>query len=74
MTRLSPTKSIRLKCLECSAGSSREVDYCPVNPCPLWPWRFGQRPETARKRGKVVEPPEPTLDPSQEGDGDYEAT
>lgn len=35
-------KSIRLKCLDCSCGSSKEVELCPVTNCPLYPHRFGK--------------------------------
>lgn len=43
-------KAIRAKCLDCSGGSSKEVRLCPVTDCPLYPYRFGKRPETVRKR------------------------
>jgi hypothetical protein len=42
----SPGKSIRAYCLWCCDGSPHEVKLCPAEGCPLWPWRFGQRPET----------------------------
>jgi len=54
----SPLGAIRKKCLDCHAGSSRGVKYCPsdgVNSlrCALWPFRFGFRPgKGARKYGK----------------------
>lgn len=40
--RVSPLKAIRLKCLECCAGSSNEVRDCHMGDCPLWPYRFGR--------------------------------
>lgn len=40
--RVSPMKAIRLKCLECCAGSSNEVRGCHMDDCPLWPYRFGR--------------------------------
>jgi len=48
-------KAIREKCLECSGDSYKAVKYCPADglhstKCVLWPFRFGIRPETARKR------------------------
>ncbi len=49
-----PLQSIRAKCLECSAGSAKEVRVCSITDCPLYPYRFGKRPETARKLGKNV--------------------
>ena len=49
-----PLRSIRAKCLDCS-GSAKGVMWCPCDGvhstrCPLWPFRFGKRPETAKKR------------------------
>lgn len=42
--RISRGKAIRLKCLECSCGSSNEVKLCRVENCPLYPFRFGTDP------------------------------
>lgn len=42
--RISPLKAIRLKCLDCSCGSSNEVKLCPVTACPLYPFREGRDP------------------------------
>lgn len=39
-----PVKAIRAKCLECSCGSSNEVKLCPVQKCPIWPFRLGKNP------------------------------
>lgn len=50
----SPLKAIRLKCLDCSADSAKEVQLCPIEDCPLWPYRFGKRPGTAARLGKVT--------------------
>jgi len=46
---------IRRKCKDCCAGSNKEVELCHIKDCPLFPYRFGVRPETAKKRGKDVE-------------------
>ncbi len=48
------TKAIRLKCLDCSAGSITEVEKCQIKDCSLWTRRFGIRPQTALARGKDV--------------------
>ena len=56
--RMTPIKAIRLKCLDCCCGSSKEVELCTVPKCTLWPYRFGKRPATAQRRGKVTERPE----------------
>jgi len=50
----SPLKAARAKCLDCSGGSGQEVKFCPVENCPLWPFRFGQRPKTAQGKGLAV--------------------
>lgn len=42
--RITPLKAVRLKCLDCSNGSSNEVKLCPVEKCPLYPFRFGKNP------------------------------
>lgn len=44
-----PVKAIRLKCLDCSGGSSNEVDKCPVKQCPIWPFRYGRNPFRTRR-------------------------
>ena len=44
---LRPLKAIRAKCLDCSGESAFEVRRCPIQSCPLWPYRFGKRPTTA---------------------------
>ena len=57
--RLTKSEAIRLKCLDCSGDSPREVTLCVIRECPLWPFRFGygmntqqyrQRMTTAKKR------------------------
>lgn len=39
-----PVKVIRAYCLECSNGQPSEVKYCPVEKCPLFPFRMGKNP------------------------------
>ena len=39
-----PVKVIRNKCLDCCGGSSKEVELCPIEKCPLHKWRFGRNP------------------------------
>ena len=64
--RLTPIKAIRRKCLDCSNGSAHEVKLCPVDRCPLYPYRFGTNPyikprelteeqrEEMRERGRAL--------------------
>ena len=42
-----PLKSIRKKCLDCTAGSRKEIRLCTVVQCALYPYRFGKRPTQA---------------------------
>ncbi len=48
----SPLKAIRLKCLDCCLGSSKEVKECTVESCPLFYFRLGKNPN--RKPRKVM--------------------
>jgi len=50
MSATTPLKAIRAKCRDCSCGSFKAVRFCSATACPLWPYRLGLRPETARKR------------------------
>lgn len=46
MTRkLTPLKTIRLKCLECSAGQTLVIKNCKTESCPLFLYRFGTNPK-----------------------------
>ena len=42
--RISATKAIRLKCLDCCCGNPNEVRLCTIPNCPLYPFRFGKDP------------------------------
>ena len=42
MDRISRSKAIRLKCLDCCADQMAEVRKCPVTNCPLWRYRMGK--------------------------------
>ena len=44
MKVLTPIKAIRAYCVECSGGMTKEVKLCPVENCPLYPYRMGKRP------------------------------
>ena len=37
-------EAVRAKCLDCSGGNSNEVKLCPVEDCPLYPFRLGKSP------------------------------
>ena len=42
MERVSRSKAIRLKCLDCCCGQPSEVRKCPAENCPLWRFRMGR--------------------------------
>ena len=42
-----PVKAIRKKCLDCCAGSRKEIRECTVINCACWVYRFGRRPDQA---------------------------
>jgi hypothetical protein len=44
MINLTPLKSIRAKCLECSNGQPKEVRQCPATDCTHYPFRLGKNP------------------------------
>ena len=43
--KLTPLRAIRKKCIDCCCGNKREVRLCPLERCPLWPYRMGHRPD-----------------------------
>lgn len=51
---ITPMRAIRKKCLDCSGGNAKEVRLCPITICPIYPYRYGKRPETvARQKAEV---------------------
>jgi hypothetical protein len=42
---LTPLKSIRAYCLECSNQQPKEVRECPIKNCPLYEYRYGTNPK-----------------------------
>lgn len=49
---LTPIRAIRQKCIDCCGGSYKEVELCHLEDCPLFPYRFGKRPETVQRQGE----------------------
>ena len=56
---MTKSQAIRLKCLDCSGNTPKEVTLCHIVDCPLWQYRFGcsfkskqykQRMERAKKK------------------------
>jgi hypothetical protein len=58
--RMSPLKALRLRCVDCSAGSDAEVRRCVCVQCPAWPFRMGKNPwrgpvsEARRKQASTL--------------------
>ncbi len=46
--------AIRLRCLDCSAGSRAEVERCHYTDCPLHPFRMGTGKQNAKARHKAI--------------------
>lgn len=44
--KLTPMRAIRKKCLDCSYFSAHEVRHCPIERCPLYPYRLGKKPKS----------------------------
>ena len=42
-----PIRAIRKKCMDCCCDQLKEIRECPVIKCPLYPYRFGKRPDKA---------------------------
>ena len=42
--KISPTKAIRAKCLDCCGENAAEVRRCFLVDCTLWPFRMGSSP------------------------------
>jgi hypothetical protein len=74
--RLSPMEAIRVKCLDCCAGSPHEVRLCVAMACPSWPFRMGRSPwrekpseerlEAMRERGRRLANADKSLPPEAE--------
>lgn len=53
---LTPLRAVRFKCLDCCCESAHEVNLCPVESCPLWPFRSGSYPENHQGARSVLKP------------------
>lgn len=45
MKKLTATKAIRAKCIQCCCGSLKEVKLCASEGCALWHFRLGHAPK-----------------------------
>lgn len=53
--KLTPMKSIRLKCLQCCCNQPKEVRLCTVKTCALYPYRMGRRPKPEEQVAESTE-------------------
>lgn len=56
MSKTSPLKAIRAKCLDCCCGQIVEVRYCTALKCPLNPYRMGHKPKATITPTKDIYP------------------
>ena len=49
-THLTPMSAIKAKCRDCCNDQRKEVMLCPVNECPLWPFRKGHKPVKSNRK------------------------
>lgn len=47
-------KAIRLKCLDCSGFSEKEVKECPVSDCELYSFRMGVGRQDPKERNQAI--------------------
>lgn len=43
-SKMTRSRAIRAKCLDCVCDQVSEVKECPSKACPLWPYRMGGTP------------------------------
>lgn len=69
MSKLTPMRAIRAKCLDCCCGSYLEVKECTATTCPLYPYKSGHKPKEGTQEYNFITkgtlsqntPPSPTL-------------
>lgn len=49
---LTTLQAIRAKCLDCTCHQPKEIKWCPIKECDLWPFRMGKNPKRAGVGGK----------------------
>lgn len=60
ISKRSPLKAIRAKCLDCSGGQVKEVRLCPIATCPLYSFRMGRKFSTDAAQGVRSQVDRPT--------------
>jgi len=49
----SRTAAIKAKCLDCVCWQRKEITLCPLDTCPLWPYRPYQKRQKSKKPPKT---------------------
>ena len=49
---MSPLSALRVRCIDCCAGSADEVRKCVAVGCPAWPFRMGVNPWRSVSEGR----------------------
>lgn len=47
-------RSIRERCLDCTARSIKEITACPMKDCALYPYRLGKGKQNPQDRDKAI--------------------
>lgn len=55
MSKLTPLRAARLKCLDCMCGQPKEVRECPSIQCALHQYRMGRNPRRTGLGGKFIQ-------------------
>lgn len=55
MEKITPLRAIRKKCLSCSGDSIKEARLCPIEKCPLFPFRMGHKPKADKYIDQTTE-------------------
>jgi hypothetical protein len=50
---MSKARAIKIKCLDCSGDSKKDVTVCQIVACPLWPFRFGYSSKDQRYKKRM---------------------
>jgi hypothetical protein len=65
-----PKTAIRAMCIECSGGSVKEVQMCPVSKCPLYAFRLGQNPFHSKTIARLAKEAGDAVDGDDEEDAE----
>jgi hypothetical protein len=49
---LPPMQAFRAKCMDCTCNQPKEIKFCSITDCAIWPYRMGNNPKRAGVGGK----------------------